>query len=628
MRKSKFMKALLLFGMSAITATSIAFSACGGDTNDGDDKDDTATTHSHEWSGWKTDANKHWKECTAEGHEGSVKGYEGVHVWDNDEDTTCNTCGYVRTIGGEGPGGDEGETKAPVIFNASSLDISNGLTSGTELCAGVKVYGSPAVDGNTKNITFKGESVSVTKRLKLSSKLTHKDTPMGIEVNVEEAATVIVYYYSGSSDPTKTPIRGVELYNDIEGVESPAPIENTTQAQSDGTVMGTAMFSVEANTKYYIGASVAGVNVYYLAVVYGNIGETWEHHDAVPAACEVKGNIEYSVSNYGRYKNSSGTAIRSNETATDALVHSYTVKENSLTIPTNDEESNEGKVTLTCANGHETVVPLPILSSEKYTQTPIQDSTNVTYSINIGLDAPFTFEAAPAAQPKYKFEAIHSNNLFGTAISSVGYGASNAQELATGIKMYGVTNVSGATSYSEGITEAVTAAGRLEVTDTHAFDTAYTYIVFDNAKTTGVYKISGTLYLPTQNGSWSLFQLIGSNVQTTGDNAFAMIRSDGNKYLGISTTNSNDDVTLKTSAAYTKGKDITFEIVLNLTDKTVTLKIGDEEVVDADHAISVATSLGTNGWQGIRLQTAGGSRNIYLSNLVISERVLDTSEDA
>ena len=168
---------------------------------------------------------------------------------------------------------------------------------------------------------------------------------------------------------------------------------------------------------------------------------------------------------------------------------------------------------------------------------------------------------------------------------------------------------------------------RLEVKDTNTTDTAYTYIVLDTAKTSGVYKISGTLYMPTQNGSWSPFQLIGSNVQTNSDIAFAAIRSDGSKKLGISTDNTNT-MSATTANAYTKETDITFEIVLDLDAKTVTLKIGNEEVVSATNAIDISNSLGTNGWQGIRLQTAGGARNIYLSNLTIAERVVDTTPEA
>ncbi|MBE6741660.1 MAG: fibronectin type III domain-containing protein [Ruminococcaceae bacterium] len=50
------------------------------------------TLHSHSYS-WVKAENSHYKECSC----GEKKDI-GVHVYDNDKDTTCNTCGYVRTI--------------------------------------------------------------------------------------------------------------------------------------------------------------------------------------------------------------------------------------------------------------------------------------------------------------------------------------------------------------------------------------------------------------------------------------------------------------------------------------------------------------------------------------------------
>ena len=54
----------------------------------------TGTTPSHSYGDWvNTDASKHWKECAC------GKQIENAdHDFDNTCDTTCNTCGYVRTI--------------------------------------------------------------------------------------------------------------------------------------------------------------------------------------------------------------------------------------------------------------------------------------------------------------------------------------------------------------------------------------------------------------------------------------------------------------------------------------------------------------------------------------------------
>lgn len=55
-------------------------------------------SHNHIYT-WKYDANQHWRVCTVAScpDAGSVKD-TAPHVYDNDADTTCNTCGYVRTV--------------------------------------------------------------------------------------------------------------------------------------------------------------------------------------------------------------------------------------------------------------------------------------------------------------------------------------------------------------------------------------------------------------------------------------------------------------------------------------------------------------------------------------------------
>ena len=54
----------------------------------------TGSTPSHSYGNWvNTDADQHWKECGC-GNKIEV----GDHKYDNTCDTTCNTCGHVRTI--------------------------------------------------------------------------------------------------------------------------------------------------------------------------------------------------------------------------------------------------------------------------------------------------------------------------------------------------------------------------------------------------------------------------------------------------------------------------------------------------------------------------------------------------
>ncbi len=61
-----------------------------------------APTHTHAWAAdWENNATHHWHECTADGcdvTEDSGKDSYAAHVYTDDQDTTCNDCGYERTI--------------------------------------------------------------------------------------------------------------------------------------------------------------------------------------------------------------------------------------------------------------------------------------------------------------------------------------------------------------------------------------------------------------------------------------------------------------------------------------------------------------------------------------------------
>ena len=66
----------------------------------------TYKPHSHTYGGWSKDATNHWHECTdpafCTDRAGSVKDKAG-HIYDNAADTTCNVCGYVRTVTSQTP---------------------------------------------------------------------------------------------------------------------------------------------------------------------------------------------------------------------------------------------------------------------------------------------------------------------------------------------------------------------------------------------------------------------------------------------------------------------------------------------------------------------------------------------
>jgi len=59
-----------------------------------------APVHTHTYGAWSNDDADHWHECTdasCTDKAGSIKDKAG-HVYDDDADTTCNVCGYVRTV--------------------------------------------------------------------------------------------------------------------------------------------------------------------------------------------------------------------------------------------------------------------------------------------------------------------------------------------------------------------------------------------------------------------------------------------------------------------------------------------------------------------------------------------------
>ena len=60
----------------------------------------TPPTHEHSYGAWSKDGTSHWHECTdadCPNREESIKD-KAAHVYDDDADTTCDVCGYERTV--------------------------------------------------------------------------------------------------------------------------------------------------------------------------------------------------------------------------------------------------------------------------------------------------------------------------------------------------------------------------------------------------------------------------------------------------------------------------------------------------------------------------------------------------
>lgn len=84
-------------------------------------------THQHTYDQWKYDETNHWHACAC----GANADDAAPHAYDNDADTTCNVCGYVRQV--TPPVG----TEFTVNFNANGGDVtpSSTVTTGGKLAS-------------------------------------------------------------------------------------------------------------------------------------------------------------------------------------------------------------------------------------------------------------------------------------------------------------------------------------------------------------------------------------------------------------------------------------------------------------------------------------------------------------
>ena len=76
----------ILLSLVAATCLTFALTACGGNKTECEKNGHSFSTE------WLNDATDHWHKC-ANCNEVSDK---VAHVYDNDVDATCNTCGYER----------------------------------------------------------------------------------------------------------------------------------------------------------------------------------------------------------------------------------------------------------------------------------------------------------------------------------------------------------------------------------------------------------------------------------------------------------------------------------------------------------------------------------------------------
>lgn len=245
----------------------------------------TPNTHEHAWntSIWSKDTNGHWHECGNDGcdiAENSLKSGYGVHVYDNDTDTTCDICGYMRavvpptvgfTITFNANGGIvtpvSAETKADktlaflptptrsgYTFNGWFTAASGGtqVMKDTVFTANTTIYaqwtsrgsssgsggGNGSIGGNTITTTEKNPDGSTTTKTENKTTGTVTETtknPDGSQTKVET-----------KKDGTVTTTQTDKVGNKSETVEKPDGTSVTKVTQKNGT---TATVTTDAEGK-------------------------------------------------------------------------------------------------------------------------------------------------------------------------------------------------------------------------------------------------------------------------------------------------------------------------------------------------------------------------------------------
>ena len=88
----------------------------------------TPPAHKHRYGDWSKDGTSHWHECTdtdCPNRNESIKD-KAAHDYDDDADTTCNVCGYERTVAPPAP------TEFTVIFDGNGGTPSVGSMTTTD----------------------------------------------------------------------------------------------------------------------------------------------------------------------------------------------------------------------------------------------------------------------------------------------------------------------------------------------------------------------------------------------------------------------------------------------------------------------------------------------------------------
>ena len=182
--------------IKAVSALAVATAMCFGvgatvGCSDNDDKNGDDHSQHNSWSEWKDDATQgdHYRECQAEGCDEVER---GNHSYDNDQDTTCNDCGHVRTV--TPPAVDGGTIDDPYTLEAGTIIL--------DIPANGSVYYSIYTFGMAQRFTFISDSanvlLSVYNNLTPGSAIEYKSDSDGFYCEVE-LETMNYYYFVFSS---------------------------------------------------------------------------------------------------------------------------------------------------------------------------------------------------------------------------------------------------------------------------------------------------------------------------------------------------------------------------------------------------------------------------------------------
>lgn len=297
MRKSKLMKALLVFGMSVVTATSmVGIAACNNNPGDGGDDNGNGNGHQHSYDGWNISPTQHWHEClecSEEADRGDHKDLKNNKTGADGKDNYCDDCGYelAHTYADTWSNGPDGHWHQAVCDHTTEIDelkphVDNGEATGStandavcDVCGYVGATSQGYKDFVANKLTEKAtkvldETFFVAKELPLFDKWgtaglyasdnseTHKVTVSGGKANlITPASNPATCLYVDFGDAAGTTVEGSFRISNVTGSNSYTAVQFTT---SDGT-NDSELFGLRTNKgnaiKYRLNGSKGDVEV-------------------------------------------------------------------------------------------------------------------------------------------------------------------------------------------------------------------------------------------------------------------------------------------------------------------------------------------------------------------------------